>query len=153
MQTTPVEKQTPAPEPSEERELKAYIYQQLADLQPYLIADSQMAVSVHQVSAIEEIVADTLDDDELKAIENEELEEDEPNKAQPEVGDYVVKLTTTLEGGRLVAQGHAADVFEAFGVAKGAMVQQLSQLQNALMDSTERDVEIQNYLSGSKTIH
>ena len=153
MQTTPVEKQTPAPEPSEERELKAYIYQQLADLQPYLIADSQMAVSVHQVSAIEEIVADTLDDDELKAIENDELEEDEPNKAQPEVGDYVVKLTTTLEGGRLVAQGHAADVFEAFGVAKGAMVQQLSQLQNALMDSTERDVEIQNYLSGSKTIH
>ena len=153
MQTTPVEKQTPVPEPSEDRELKAYIYQQLADLQPYLIADSQMAVSVHQVSAIEEIVADTLDDDELKAIENEELEEDELNRAQPEVGDYVVKLTTTLEGGRLVAQGHAADVFEAFGVAKGAMVQQLSQLQNALMDSTERDVEIQNYLSGSKTIH
>ena len=153
MQTTPVEKQTPAPEPSEDRELKAYIYQQLADLQPYLIADSQMAVSVHQVSAIEEVVADTLDDDELKAIENDELEEDELHKAQPEVGDYVVKLTTTLEGGRLVAQGHAADVFEAFGVAKGAMVQQLSQLQNALMDSTEREVEIQNYLSGSKTIH
>src|SRR5687767_12183568 len=35
-----------------DRELKAYIYQQLVELQPYLIPDSQMAVSVHQVAGM-----------------------------------------------------------------------------------------------------
>ena len=153
-QTTATEKTNQPQATSDDLELKAYIYQQLADLQPYLIADSQMAVSVHQVSAVEEVNVNELDEEEQHEIELEELENDEPTETmQPEVGDYVVRLTTTLEGGKLVAQGHGADVFEAFGVAKGAMVQQLSQLQNALMDQSERDTEIQSYLNGSKTLH
>jgi ribosome-associated translation inhibitor RaiA len=153
-QTTATEKNRNQPEAaSDDLDLKAYIYQQLADLQPYLIADSQMAVSVHQVSAVEEVDVNELDAEEQHEIELEEIEEEPTEDMQPEVGDYVVRLTTTLEGGKLVAQGHGEDVFEAFGVAKGAMVQQLSQLQNALMDQSERDTEIQNYLNGSKTLH
>jgi hypothetical protein len=153
MQPTAMHNENQNQNAGEDRELKAYIYQQLAELQPYLVADSQMAVSVHQVAAIDEIDPATLEEEERSSLEELLDDEEHEEKAQPEVGDYVVKLTTTLEGGRLVAQGHGADVFEAFGVAKGAMVAQLSQLQNALMDSTERDVEIQNYLNGSKVVH
>ncbi len=153
MQPTAMHNENQNQSTGEDRELKAYIYQQLAELQPYLIEDSQMAVSVHQVAAIDEIDTSTLEEEERTSLEELLDDEEHEEKSQPEVGDYVVKLTTTLEGGRLVSQGHGADVFVAFGVAKGAMVSQLSQLQNALMDSTERDSEIQNYLNGSKTVH
>lgn len=147
------------PVSSEDRELKAYIYQQLTDLQPYLIADSQMAVSVHQVSGVQEVDPRNLSDDDIMEMEldrasmDDDVDDEDENRRQPEVGDYVVKLTTTLEGGQLVSQGCGADVFEAFGEAKGAMLSQLTQLQNALLDGNEREVEIQNYLNGSKTLH
>jgi ribosome-associated translation inhibitor RaiA len=120
-----------------DRELKAYIYQQLVELQPYLIADSQMAVTVQQIVPGKE-------EQPVAAPENDDT---------PQPGDYLVKLVTTIEDGKLTAEGIGDDVYDAFCAAKGAMVEQLSQLQNALMDPSEREEEIQSYLDGSRTIH
>ncbi len=125
------------PQTETDRELKAYIYQQLVELQPYLLADSQMAVTVQQVASENGGTA----------------AERDPRGEPPPAGDYLVQLTMTVEDGKLTAEGQGESVYEAFGEAKNVMVNQLSQLQNAVIDQADRDQEIESYLDGSRTIH
>lgn len=131
--------QTSTPQAETDRELKAYIYQQLVELQPYLVTDSQMAVSVQQVVS--------------KNGGNVAKFDPDDTHDSPQPGDYLVKLTTTVDDGKLIAEGHGGNVYEAFGEAKTAMVSQLSQLQNAVIDQNDRDEEVDSYLDGSRTLH
>jgi len=125
-----------------DRELKAFIYQQLTELQPYLIADSQMAVTVQQVAHVPAY--------ELDQQEGPEI----PDENALKVGSYVVKFVTTLEDEHnLVAEGSSLNVYEAFESAKLAMMQQLTELQNALIDQAEREEEVESYLNGSRNLH
>lgn len=160
MQTTPTTKNHET-----DRELTAYIYQQLAEMQPYLIPESQMAVTVQHVvprssdtASHEPILAESVD--ELLTAEQAEQEEKDEDKSETvaftdvtDEGEYVVKLIATLDGGRLEAEGHGSNVYQAFGQAKGSMVQQLNEIHNALMDPTEREQEIQSLLKGERTLH
>lgn len=110
-------------------ELKAYIYQHLMDIQPYLLANAQVAVLVQRA-----------DDDEVSQSENEDP-------------DYVVTLVATLNEGRMEAEGQHGDIYEAFNKAKDAMIHQLAEIQNSMMDPAEREVEVRAALNGTYTLH
>ncbi len=211
-----------------DRELKAYIYQQLVDIQPFLVPDSQMAVTVQHVlpaanspesnsaaphtatrqsknlkttsgkggakqltrtstpkrstqkmkakfletsvagtatsAPTEPTVTSTNADDWLNTTVSDSSDETssavllaEAAEAGiveiPAGGVYVVKLVATLDGGKLEVEGHGQNVYQAFGEAKGNMVHQLNEINNALMDPTEREEEIQSFLRGERTLH
>jgi len=104
-------------------ELKAYIYQHLVDLQPFLAPESQVAVLVGQE-----------DDDEGKA-------------------EHALTLVATLGDYRLEAEGQAVDIYDAFMVAKRKMLQQLEEWYAASIDTSERDNEIQAVIEGRYMIH
>jgi ribosome-associated translation inhibitor RaiA len=152
-----------------DRDLKAYIYQQLVELQPYLSTDSQMAVTVQQVLPADALQAHPGQTN-ARAREQTHKQAREKTLAQtsgkggkkqrrqvklkkknPDI--FVVTLSTKIEGGRLKAEGHSSNVYEAFSEAKDIMMQQLSQIQNALIDSAAREEEIQSYLNGSRVLH
>ena len=120
MQNSPNTSQVPY---DKDLELKAYIYQQLIEVQPYLVADAQVAVIVEQV------------------------------KASKKKKEFVVTLSTTIEEGRMETEGQDADIYQAFGKAKDLMVHQLAEIQNSMMDAAEREVEVRTALSGGFTIH
>jgi ribosome-associated translation inhibitor RaiA len=104
-------------------ELKAFIYQHLIDLQPYLSAESQLAVLVGQ------------DDSEEGLTE------------------HALTLVATLGDYRLEAEGQDQDIYEAFIVAKRKMLQQLEDWYTSSIDSSERDNEIQAVIEGRHLIH
>ncbi len=108
-------------------ELKAYIYQHLMDIQPYLLANAQVAVLV------------TRADDESQ-IENDGQ-------------DYLVTLVATLNEGRMEAEGQHEDIYEAFNKAKVTMIHQLAEIQNSMIDPAEREVEVRAALDGTYTLH
>lgn len=112
-----------------DREFKAHVYQQLVDLQPFLSPDSQVAVIVN-------IGQD--DDDEF----SEDME-----------SDYALTLIATLGEYRLEAQGRNSDLYEALGIAKRKMLQQLDEVFNSAIDSNERNSEIDDLMQGKLTIH
>lgn len=109
-------------------ELKAYIYQHLMDIQPYLLANAQVAVLVQKAEG-----------------DVSEAENDEP--------DYLVTLVATLNEGRMEAEGQHGDIYEAFNKAKEVMIHQLAEIQNSLMDPAEREVEVRAALNGTYTLH
>lgn len=108
-------------------ELKAYIYQHLMDIQPYLLANAQVAVLV------------------TRAEEDSQIENDDK--------DYLVTLVATLNDGRMEAEGQHGDIYEAFNKAKDTMIHQLAEIQNSMMDPAEREVEVRAALDGTYTLH
>ena len=111
-----------------DREFKAHIYQQLVDLQPFLSADSQVAVLVQH-------------------------EQDEESLEDGAEKEYALTLVATLGDYRLEAEGRDSDVYEAFSIAKQGMLEQLEEYYSMAVDTTERDAEIQTLLEGGHTIH
>lgn len=109
-----------------DRELKAHIYQQLVDLQPYLSPEAQIAVLLHQ-------------EDEEWGSEDER--------------EHTLTLVATLGEFRLESEGRNADIYEAFAIAKRKMVEQLDEWHSNVVDSSERDAQIQSVIEGRHMIH
>jgi ribosome-associated translation inhibitor RaiA len=107
-----------------DRELKAHIYQNLVDLQPYLAPESQIAVLVQLES-----------DEDGSNVEN------------------VLTLVATLGDFRMESEGRAEDIYEAFAQAKQKMVQQLESWFAEAVDTSERDAEIQSVIEGRHLLH
>lgn len=115
-----------------DREFKAHVYQQLVDLQPFLAPDSQVAVIVN-------IGQDDEEDEDSESLDNEKK--------------YALTLIATLGDYRLEAQGRNSDLYEALGIAKRKMMQQLDEVFNSVIDSNERNSEIDDLMQGKLTIH
>lgn len=115
------------PSAENDPELKAFIYQHLVDLQPYLAAESQIAVLVPQA-----------------VLTDFALDEDE---------DESLSLVATLGDYRLEAEGHGEDLYEAFLDAKKKMLTQLEDWYLSAIDSSERDNEIQAVIEGRYLVH
>lgn len=109
-----------------DREFKAHIYQHLVDLQPFLAPDSQVAVLVQP---------------------DEERDEDDDEDS---IG---LTLVATVGEYRIESEGRDSDIYEAFGIAKRKMMEQLEEWYNAAVDTTERDEQIQSMLSGDRLLH
>lgn len=105
-------------------ELKAYIYQNLVDLQPYLAPESQVAVLIGQ---------DSGEDGDLPR--------------------HALTLVATLGGYRLEAKGQDEDIYAAFMMAKRKMLSQLEDWHTTSSDSSARDNEIQALIEGRHLIH
>lgn len=105
-------------------ELKAYIYQQLVDLQPFLTPESQVAVLVGH-------------------------EESEDGARE----EHALTLVATLGEYRLEATAQSEDIYEAFMSAKSKMLLQLEELYASSVDTTDRDNEIQAVIEGRYLIH
>lgn len=116
-----------------DREFKAHVYQQLVDLQPFLSPDSQVAVIVN-IGQDEDFDDPRTDEDETEA-------------------DFALTLVATLGEYRLEAQGRNANLYEALGIAKRKMLQQLDEVFNSAIDSNERNSEIDDLMQGKLTIH
>lgn len=110
-------------------ELKAFIYQHLIDLQPYLAPESQISVLVQADSE------DTF----------------EPEDGMVE--EQSLTLVATLGEYRIEAEGHAVDIYDAFLDAKGKMLAQLEEMYLTSIDSSERDNEIQAVIENRHLIH
>ncbi|MES2854938.1 MAG: hypothetical protein V4692_03690 [Bdellovibrionota bacterium] len=104
-------------------ELKAHIYQQLVELQPYLSPESQIAVLVQQ-----------------------EADEDDNE-------EHVLTLVATLGDYHLETEGRNINVYEAFGIAKRKMVQQLDEWYASVVDATNRDEIIQSVIEHRHLVH
>lgn len=125
-------------------EFKAHVYQQLVELQPFLSPESQVAVVVKVGSETEEDFTDT--DDESTSIA--------PDEDQHEVDeDFALTLVATLGEYRLEAEGRNADLYEALGIAKRKMLQQLDEVYSSAIDSDERGTEIDALMRGELTLH
>ena len=115
-----------------DREFMAHVYQQLVDLQPFLSPESQVAVVV-KVGADEDVLADV-----------EEIEDSD---------SYLLTLVATLGDHRLEAEGRNADLYEALGIAKRKMLQQLDDVYSSAIDAGERNSEIDALVKGELTVH
>lgn len=107
-----------------DRELKAHIYQQLVDLQPYLAPESQIAVLV-------------------------QVESDEDG----ENVEHILTLVASLGEFKMEVEGRDADIYEAFALAKQNMLRQLEEWYSVAVDTSERDAEIQSVIEGRHMIH
>ncbi len=105
-------------------ELKAFIYQHLVDLQPFLGSESQIAVLVGQ---------------------------NERTDGAPK--EHALMLVATLGDYRLEAEGQDEDVYQAFILAKRKMLVQLENWYASSVDTRERDNEIQAVIEGRHLIH
>ena len=108
-----------------DREFKAYIYQQLVDVQPYLEPESQISVLV-------------------------QVEQDEEASNGLTI---ILSLVASIGEYKLESEGRSSDMYEAFATAKRTMVAELEQYYNAAIDSNERESEIRTMLAGGHTLH
>ena len=108
-----------------DREFMAHVYQQLAELQPFLTPESKISVVVNS--------------------DNED--------AVAKDGCFELMLVATMGDYRLEAEGRNADIYEALGIAKRKMLQQLDEVYGSVIDSNERASEIDALLRGDLTIH
>jgi len=92
-------------------EVKAHIYQQLAEFEPYLLPESQMAVLVQKMGTKGE-------------------------------NGFVVTLVISSEGGKVEGVGNGDNVYDAATQAKKAALLEFEQIQNAVISSGERELEI-----------
>ena len=159
-----------------DREFKAHIYQQLIDLQPFLAPDSQISVLVQLNSpvgiAADSPVAASLDsttdsveassdfsiaDDDLSDLRSlsDETEDDDrdDDRDEDEPASIGLSLVATIGDYQIEAQGRDDDLYEAFALAKQAMIYQLEEYHAAATDSHQRDAEIRSILTGANTIH
>lgn len=105
-------------------ELKAFIYQHLVELQPFLAPESQISVLVGQNLGVD-----------------------------GGVSEHALTLVATLGEYRLEAEGQDEDVYEAFILAKRRMLVQLEDWYASSVDTNERDKEIQAVIEGRHLVH
>src|SRR4051812_7074533 len=106
-------------------EVKAHVYQQLTHLEKYSVPPSAMVVLMRKSTPT--------------------------SKGN---STYLVDLVVSLGESRLESSGRARNVFEAVKRAKVDMEAQLSAVQNSLVSSKQREIEIQALLDGgSNLIH
>lgn len=107
-----------------DREFKAHIYQQLVELQPMLSGNSEISVQV-------------------------QIEKDEKTGALI----YEMKLVANIDEGRIESSGRAGDIYSSLSTAKQNMMGQLKGIYNIILDTSEREEEIQGILEGKRNLH
>ncbi len=107
-------------------EVKAHIYQQLSEFEPYLLPGSHIAVLIK-----------------------------DKKEAKQSDTRVIVTFSLSAEGGQMYGKGAAADVYEAAKIAKNDILKQFDLIQNQLVSAHERDVEISQIVTnrGSQTLH
>ncbi|MCB0366858.1 MAG: hypothetical protein H6624_11530 [Bdellovibrionaceae bacterium] len=107
-------------------EVKAFIFQQIQDLEPFLEKVGGLGVFVEKTE---------------KHQEGGQVEE-----------NFLIRLVVSPDGGRIEVQGESPNIFEACIKAKSSLVSRLSPLVNALSATAGRD-ELVEYFSQGGQVH
>ncbi len=107
-------------------EVKAHIYQQLTEFEPYLLPGSHIAVLIK-----------------------------DKKKTKTDGQKVIVTFSLSAEGGQMHGKGAAADVYEAAKIAKNDILNQFDSIQNQLVSALDREVEINEIVAnrGGHTLH
>ncbi len=107
-------------------EVKAHIYQQLTEFEPYLLPGSHIAVLIR-----------------------------DRKEATNRKKGVVVTFSLSAEGGQIHGKGAAADVYEAAKIAKDDILKQFDSIQNQLVSAQDREVEINEIMTNptGQTLH
>ncbi len=107
-------------------EVKAFIFQQIHDLEPMLENIGSMGVFIEKT--------------EIQSLENQ-------NRGKE---SYSIKMVIAPGGNRIEVRGESDNIYDACIKAKGLMAQVLSPLVNIMKQSSERDGLIHYYSVGGK---
>lgn len=107
-------------------EVKAHIYQQLSEFEPYLLPGSHIAVLIK-----------------------------DKKKNGDKMAGVVVTFSLSAEGGQIHGKGAGADVYEAAKIAKNDILKQFDSIQNQLVSAHDREVEINEIMTNptGHTLH
>lgn len=118
-----------------ESELKAFIYQQVNELENYLSSESTITVLSKNAKKVIK-----------KLKKNEEIAEDFS-------AEFCYEFNLEDSGEKLNTYGLADSPIEAISIAKDKMLKQLILIQNEIISSSEHINEINQYLNGGNTKH
>ena len=118
-----------------DKELQAYIYQQVSEIEPYLVPNTQVAVLVQSI--------------EEKAKSADEVAAKKLKATPPKI---LVKLVASIAAGKIEAEGIDVDVYQAISNAKNYLMFQIEAISNS-EDSEERDTKVRNLINGNFLIH
>lgn len=120
---------------NEESEIKAYIYQQLSELEDFLTKDSKIEVVSKNASKVIK-----------KLVRNEEVAPDFKAK-------FCYEISVEEEGNRINSYGLSNDKYSAIKIAKDKMLGHLISIQNEVISTSDHLNEINQVLSGSNILH
>jgi ribosome-associated translation inhibitor RaiA len=118
-------------------EVKSYIYQTILEFEPYTTAETVVAVVAKDpLKLISQLEADGQDCDrtELKRM-------------------YRISISLMEDGAKIEEEGLAEDIYDAIKIAKDKLVAVLSEIQDSVVSSQDRTVQINSLLQHSGTIH
>ncbi len=118
-------------------EVKSYIYQTILEFEPYTTPETVVAVVAK---------------DPLKLIS--QLEADEQHCDRTELKKmYRISISLMEEGAKIEEEGLAEDIYEAIRIAKEKLVAVLNEIQDNVVSSQDRTIQINSILQHSGTIH
>lgn len=120
---------------NEDSEIKAYIYQQLSELEDFLTKDSKIEVVSKNASKVIR-----------KLVKNEEVSPD--FKAE-----FCYEISVEEEGSKINSYGLSDDEYSAIKIAKDKMLGHLISIRNEVISTSDHLNEINQVLSGSNILH
>lgn len=118
-------------------EVKSYIYQTILEFEPYTTPETVVAVVAKDpLKLISQLEADGQDCDrtELKRM-------------------YRISISLMEDGAKIEEEGLAEDIYDAIKMAKEKLIAVLSEIQDNVVSSQDRTVQINSILQHSGTIH
>ena len=117
-------------------EVKSYIYQSLAEFEPFITPNTLITVVAK---------------DPLRLISQFEAEGVGYDRAELKVLNRI-SIYLTEDGNKLEEEGLHADIFQAISLAKGKLLKTLNEIQDNVISSQERVVQI-NMARQNGSIH
>ena len=108
-------------------EVKAFIFQQIQDLEPLLHEAGTLGVFI------------------------EKTEHREPNGSIDE--KFLIRLVVSSEGTKFEARGESANIFEACLEAKTSLKKNLAPFLNAVLTNADREELVNYYTHGGRQVH
>lgn len=122
-------------------EVKAYVYQTIMEFQPYITPSTTVSV----------ILKDPLDLIKKYKDSPEELEKLPPTKELKNM--WRVEIALQEDGAKMKSEGLSDDIFESIRIAKDLLVNELGQIQNSVVSSSERAIQLSSAKQDSGLIH
>lgn len=122
-------------------EVKAYVYQTIMEFQPFITPATTVSV----------ILKDPLDLIKKYKDNVEELEKLPPTKELKNM--WRIQISLVEDGAKMRAEGLSHDIFESIKIAKDLLVTQLEQIQNSVISSSERAIQLTTARQESEPLH
>lgn len=113
-------------------EVKSYIYQILAEFEPFTTAQTTVAVIAKDPLRL------------ITRLENEGIEFDRKKLRNM----YRISITLMEDGSKLEEEGLHESIFEAIKMAKDKLLKQLTEIQDQIVSSQDRKIQIDSAVGG-----